>query len=87
MEASVRELLALPGRTPDAPLPVEYLRFARCLSKAIDTFDGDWEKGATWMLTPNRALCDREPAAIAVQSDGEERVLAVLTRIDHGVYS
>jgi putative toxin-antitoxin system antitoxin component (TIGR02293 family) len=87
MEVSIRELLTPLSNSPDLPLPVEYLRFTRCVSKAIDTFDGDWQKAAEWMVTPNRALADREPAAIAVESDGEERVLAVLTRIDHGVYS
>jgi putative toxin-antitoxin system antitoxin component (TIGR02293 family) len=68
------------------PLPVEDLRVARSLSKAIDTFEGDWEHAAEWMRTPNLALDNRPPFEVAREPDGYERVLAVLVRIDHGVY-
>ncbi|MBI3208318.1 MAG: DUF2384 domain-containing protein [Candidatus Solibacter usitatus] len=71
---------------PKEPLPFEDLCVARSLSKAIDTFEGDWEHAAEWMRTPNLALGNRPPFEVAQESDGYERVLAVLVRIDHGVF-
>ena len=68
------------------PLPVEDLRVSRSLSKAIDTFEGDWEHAAEWMRTPNPTLDNRRPFEVAQDAGGIERVLAVLVRIDHGVY-
>jgi putative toxin-antitoxin system antitoxin component (TIGR02293 family) len=69
------------------PLPVEDIRVSRCLSKAIDTFEGDWERAAEWMHTPNLALDDRKPFEVAQDPDGEQRVITVLTQADHGIYS
>jgi putative toxin-antitoxin system antitoxin component (TIGR02293 family) len=71
----------------ESPLPVEDIRVSRCLSKAIDTFDGDWEKAAEWMHTPNLALGERKPFEVAQDSEGERRVITLLTQIDHGTYS
>ena len=68
------------------PLPLEDFRVARSLSKATDTFEGDWEHAAEWMRTPNLALDNRLPFEVAQEPDGYDRVLAVLVRIDHGVY-
>jgi putative toxin-antitoxin system antitoxin component (TIGR02293 family) len=56
------------------------------LSKAIDTFEGDWERAAEWMRTPNLALDGRRPFEVAQEPGGYELVQAVLVRIDHGVY-
>ena len=72
------------GRTE--PLPVEDLRVSKSLSKAIDTFEGDWEHAAEWMREPNLALDNRPPFEVAQEAGGYERLLAVLVRIDHGVY-
>jgi putative toxin-antitoxin system antitoxin component (TIGR02293 family) len=74
-------------RNPTESLPIADLRVARILSKAIDTFEGDWQHAAEWIRTPNLALDNRPPFEVAQESDGYERVLAVLVRIDHGVYS
>jgi putative toxin-antitoxin system antitoxin component (TIGR02293 family) len=73
-------------RNRTEPLPLEDLRVARSLSKAIDTFEGDWEHAAEWMRTPNLALDNLPPFEVAQEPDGYDRVLAVLVRIDHGVY-
>ena len=72
---------------PLDPLPIQDIRVSRCLSKAIDTFEGDWERAAEWLHTPNLALDGRRPFEIAQENDGCEQVIAVLVRIDHGVYS
>ncbi len=74
------------GDEPTIPLPVEDIGVAHSLSKAIDTFEGDWQHAAEWMRTPNLALDNRTPFAVAQEPGGYERVLAVLIRIDHGVY-
>ena len=72
---------------PLEPLPIQDFRVSKCLSKAIDTFEGDWERAAEWLRTPNPALEGHRPYELAQENDGYERVLAVLVRIDHGVYS
>jgi putative toxin-antitoxin system antitoxin component (TIGR02293 family) len=71
---------------PPAPLPIQDRRVSRCLSKAIDTFEGDWERAAEWMRTPNPALGDRTPFEAASDEEGEQQVLTILVRIDHGIY-
>lgn len=70
-----------------SPLPVADIRVSRCLSKAIDTFEGDWEKAAEWMHTPNLALNDRKPFEVVQEPAGEQKVLTLLTQVDHGTYS
>lgn len=67
------------------PLSLSVPVFARCSSKAVDTFDGDWEQAADWMTTPNLALGNREPIEVIAETGGDERVIRTLTRIDHGV--
>ena len=71
----------------DFPLPVQDISVSRCLSKAIDTFEGDWERAAEWMRTSNPALGNRKPFEVAQDADGAERVISLLVRIDHGVFS
>jgi putative toxin-antitoxin system antitoxin component (TIGR02293 family) len=56
------------------------------VTHALDTF-GDLEKAQSWLVTPNPALNDQEPAKLARTPDGTERVEEVLTRIDYGVFS
>jgi putative toxin-antitoxin system antitoxin component (TIGR02293 family) len=68
------------------PLPVQDIRVSRSLSKAIDTFEGDWEHAAEWMRTPNPELGNRTPVDVAQDPGGDELVVAVLTRADHGVF-
>lgn len=72
---------------PIPPLPVEDIRVSKALSKAIDTFEGDWKRAAEWMRTPNLALDSRAPFEVARDPGGLEKVLAVLVRIDHGIHS
>jgi putative toxin-antitoxin system antitoxin component (TIGR02293 family) len=70
-----------------SPLPVADIRVSRCLSKAIDTFEGDWERAAEWMHTPNLALEGRKPFVVAQDPGGEQTVITLLTQVDHGTYS
>lgn len=84
---SIQRAKKSPSYVGVLPVPMQDLRVARALSKAIDTFEGDWEHAAEWMVTPNPALEHQRPFDLAQQATGLERVLTILGRIDHGVYS
>ena len=83
---SQEHVYASGARDRPKPLPVEDIHVAMVLSKAIDTFEGDWEHAAEWLRTPNLALDNRMPFEVAQEPGGHDRVIAVLVRIDHGVY-
>jgi putative toxin-antitoxin system antitoxin component (TIGR02293 family) len=56
------------------------------LSKAIDVIGN--EKGAVhWLQTPKTALGNQVPIKIAETDEGKQKVLALLGRIEHGVFS
>ena len=60
-------------------------RLAACIEKALDTF-GDHQQAMGWLLCPNPALKGLRPADVALRPGGEEDVLDVLGRIDHGIF-
>ena len=69
--------------------PVEserLLRLARVMARATDVLS-DRENAAQWLQGPNRALGGVSPLGLLDTDVGLQEVLAVLGRIEHGVYS
>lgn len=49
---------------------------------------GEKEKAMQWVIRPNGALEGKPPLEIAINSDeGLKRAIAVIGRIEHGVFS
>lgn len=61
-------------------------RFARVAARIEDDF-GDAGTAQDWLRSPNRALDGQPPLALMDTDAGIERIEAVLTRIEQGVYS
>lgn len=61
-------------------------RFARLAARVEDVF-GDIRTAQDWINTPNRALRGLAPIEIMDTDAGVERIEALLTRIEQGVYS
>jgi Antitoxin Xre/MbcA/ParS C-terminal toxin-binding domain len=53
--------------------------------RAIDVI-GDREEALRWMGTPVRALGYSTPVSLLGKPDGQARVMAVLTQLEHGVF-
>ncbi len=53
---------------------------------AMDIFDGR-SQVQRWLDRPNRVRADATPRALLSTPEGCHRVLTILGRIDHGVYS
>lgn len=56
------------------------------LSKAIDVI-GNEKEAVYWLQTPKKALGSQVPIKIAETDEGKQEVLALLGRIEHGVFS
>jgi putative toxin-antitoxin system antitoxin component (TIGR02293 family) len=56
------------------------------IARAIEVF-GNSEKAASWLDRPNRVLAGATPRSFLSTPEGREKVLTVLGRIEHGVYS
>lgn len=56
------------------------------IHRAVDVF-GDVAKARAWLDRPNRALSGATPRSLLDTPEGRERVLTVLGRLTHGVYS
>lgn len=56
------------------------------LSKAIDVL-GNEKDALHWLQTPKRALGRQAPIDVAETDKGKQQVLALLTNIEHGVFS
>jgi hypothetical protein len=65
-------------RMPDA--------YSRVRAKAVDSLGGE-EKADGWLRAPNRALGEATPLASLKTDEGVQAVLAVLVRLDYGVFS
>jgi putative toxin-antitoxin system antitoxin component (TIGR02293 family) len=68
--------------------PVEsdrLFRLARAVARAADVL-GTRDKGVRWLGKPNRALGGEVPLGVLDTEIGEEQVLAVLERIEYGVF-
>lgn len=48
---------------------------------------GDEESAQHWLSTPKKALGGQIPIEVAKTKEGLESVYALLTRIEHGVFS
>ena len=72
--------------TAPKPQTTRSSRAARVLKQAEDVFGGR-TPARNWLRKPNRALGGRKPADLLKTSEGAADVLAVLGRIEHGVYS
>lgn len=55
-------------------------------ARATQTF-GDAKTALKWLLEPLGILGDRAPIDLIHTDAGMERIIAVLGRIDHGVYT
>lgn len=63
------------------------VRMANVFSRAIEVLETP-EKASHWLMnSPNDALGGAVPASVLDTSTGEREVLAVLDRIEYGVYS
>ena len=62
------------------------LQHSAIITKGLDVFENmaDFQH---WLETENRALNGEIPFKLLAFSKGEERVLEVLGRIEHGIYS
>jgi putative toxin-antitoxin system antitoxin component (TIGR02293 family) len=60
-------------------------RLAHAVARATDVL-GSRDKGVRWLRKPNRALGGEAPFNLLDTEIGEEQVLAVLDRIEHGVF-
>lgn len=56
------------------------------IARAAETF-GTAEKAAAWLDRPNAALGGCTPLSLIGSRDGALRVISVLGRIDHGLFS
>ena len=61
------------------------LQIGRVYGRAVAVF-GDEEKAVSWLKRPNRVL-GSSPLDVLVTAFGVERVLQILSRLEHGVYS
>ena len=64
----------------------QLVRIARIFQRAIDIL-GSQEDAVAWMRHPNPTLGNKTPLDDVDTPLGEERVHALLSRIEHGVYS
>jgi putative toxin-antitoxin system antitoxin component (TIGR02293 family) len=62
------------------------LRLATLLQRATEAFE-DEADAAEWLRTPNVALADASPLAMADTEVGAAEVHGLLGRLEHGVYS
>jgi len=62
------------------------LRLARVAYAALALFEGDRESAVVWMKRPSRALGGVSPLAMAATGIGGEAVLALVGRLEHGVF-
>jgi putative toxin-antitoxin system antitoxin component (TIGR02293 family) len=60
-------------------------RLAHAVARAADVL-GSRDKGVRWLRKPNRALGGEVPMDLLDTEIGEGQVLAVLDRIEHGVF-
>lgn len=58
----------------------------RVTDRAIEVL-GSLEKAEQWLSLPNQALGGRTPLSVLESENGEEEVLTILGRIDHGIFS
>lgn len=64
----------------------QLVRLARLYQRTVNTL-GSHEDAVAWMHHPNITLGNKTPLELMDTVLGEERVLALLGRIEHGVYS
>ena len=74
--------LAEHRRTPEDP--TRESRLEQILDRATDVI-GTREEAMRWLGTPVRALNYATPVSLLVDDAGADRVLAVLTNLEHGV--
>jgi putative toxin-antitoxin system antitoxin component (TIGR02293 family) len=61
------------------------LRVSRIFGKALELFEGDPEAARRWLATPQAALGDQPPMALARTDVGAREVEALVDRLEHGV--
>lgn len=63
------------------------LRAARLFAKALELFDGNSEESLKWLNTPQTALGQAVPLAVAKTEVGAREVVTLMDRLQQGVYS
>lgn len=82
----IRKLLndeEIQGQAPAVRAPLDSV--ARVLFLAADVFENR-DSAVSWMCSACVALGNKTPASILEGAGGEEKVVAVLRRIEYGVY-
>jgi len=62
------------------------LRLARVAYAALALFEGERDPAVAWMKRPSRALGGVSPLAMAATGIGGEAALALVGRLEHGVF-
>lgn len=81
-----RTIIRRKGKTLTPMESDRVYRLARTMALAMRVL-GSREKAARWLVKKNRSLGGETPAGFLDTEIGARKVEAVLTRIDHGVFS
>lgn len=63
------------------------LRTARVFARALELFDGDEDAAKRWLSSPQVPLGGAVPLSLIKTEVGSREVEAVISRIEHGVFS
>ncbi len=63
------------------------LRIGRIVDRVIDLMDGDVDMAKAWLAQPVPALCGKTPFEYADTEPGAHEVMALIGRLEHGVFS
>lgn len=55
--------------------------------RALELFEGNARAAMKWMKEPNRALAWLRPVDLMTSEAGATKVLSLILRIEHGIYS
>jgi uncharacterized protein (DUF2384 family) len=70
------------GSSPASPTTLQDI-----IEHTRRVFDGREALAREWLCSPNPALCNDVPLIRAATEQGAQDVEAILTRIEHGVFS
>jgi putative toxin-antitoxin system antitoxin component (TIGR02293 family) len=62
-------------------------RLSQIFDKAVALFDGDLVAARDWLQSPNRALGQQTPLALAESEIGAGEVEDLIGRLEHGVFA
>jgi putative toxin-antitoxin system antitoxin component (TIGR02293 family) len=62
------------------------IRLIQMMNAELTLFDGNKEKALSWLKSPSRGLNDIQPIKMISTYMGTNEVLALIGRLEHGVY-